>query len=250
MLTFIGLGLFDKEDVSEKGLRLIRGADSVFLEGYTSRLMGATKEDLESFYGRPVRVLMRADVEQHPDELLDCAARGNTVFLCAGDPMVSTTHADLRIRAAERGIPTTIVHGASIVSAVCGLSGLQNYRFGKSCSVPFPQGNWNPTSSLDVICENLKERLHTLVYLDIQDNRYMTVNEAVGLLEGMAEKKGVKIPLYVGIARAGSASPMVRAGPAETVAKTDFGPPLHVLIVPGELHDMERQYLERFAGLC
>ena len=39
MLTFIGLGLFDKEDVSEKGLRLIRGADSVFLEGYTSRLM-------------------------------------------------------------------------------------------------------------------------------------------------------------------------------------------------------------------
>jgi len=105
MLTFIGLGLFDKEDVSEKGLRLIRGADSVFLEGYTSRLMGATKEDLESFYGRPVRVLMRADVEQHPDELLDCAARGNTVFLCAGDPMVSTTHADLRIRAAESGYP-------------------------------------------------------------------------------------------------------------------------------------------------
>ena len=30
----------------------------------------------------------------------------------------------------------------------------------------------------------------------------------------------------------------------------DFGGPLHVMIVPAELHDMEREYLERFAGLC
>jgi len=250
MLTFIGLGLFDREDISEKGLRLVRNADYVFLEGYTSRLMGAGKEDLEAFYNKPVRLLMRADVEQHPDELLDCAARGNTVFLCAGDPMVSTTHADLRLRAAERGIPTAIVHGASIVSAVCGLAGLQNYRFGKSCSVPFPQGHWKPTSPLDVICGNRDQRLHTLVYLDIQDNRYMTVGEAVGLLEGMAQEKGVEIPLYVGIARAGSAAPVVRAGTAKALIDFDFGPPLHILVVPGELHDMERQYLERFAGLC
>jgi len=250
MLTFIGLGLYDKEDVSKKGLSLIRGADHVFLEGYTSRLMGTTQEELEAFYQKPVRLLMRADVEQHPEELLDCAAKGKTVFLCAGDPMVSTTHADLRIRAADRGIPTAIIHGASIVSAVCGLSGLQNYRFGKSCSVPFPQAHWNPTSPLDVILENQDLRLHTLVYLDIHDDRYMTVNEAVGLLEGMARKKQVAIPLYVGIARAGSGAPVVRAGTAEILGSLDFGPPLHVLVVPGELHDMERLYLERFAGLC
>jgi diphthine synthase len=250
MLTFIGLGLYDKRDISEKGLLLIRNADHVFLEGYTSRLIGATREDLEEFYKKPVRLLMRADVEQHPEELLDCAMKGNTVFLCAGDPMVSTTHADLRIRAADRGIPTAIVHGASIVSAVCGLSGLQNYRFGKSCSVPFPQAHWSPTSPMDVILENQNLRLHTLVYLDIHDDRYMTVNEAVHLLEEMARKKQVTIPMYVGIARAGSDTPVVRAGTAEVLGSTDFGPPLHVLVVPGELHDMERMYLSRFAGLC
>ena len=250
MLTFIGLGLYDKHDVSEKGLHLIRSADHVFLEGYTSRLMGTSREELEEFYKKPVRLLMRADVEQHPDELLDCAEKGNTVFLCAGDPMVSTTHADLRIRAAERSIPTAIIHGASIVSAACGLAGLQNYRFGKSCSVPFPQGAWSPTSPLDVITGNLAQRLHTLVYLDIQDGRYMTVNEGIALLEGMAQKKQVAIPLYVGIARAGSDAPVVRAGSAGALRSADFGPPLHILIVPGELHDMERQYLERFAGLC
>ena len=250
MLTFIGLGLFDKQDISEKGLRLIRSADHVFLEGYTSRLMGATVEELEAYYNKPVRVLRREDVEQYPGEILDCAMKENTVFLCAGDPMVSTTHADLRIRAADRGIPTAIIHGASIVSAVCGISGLQNYRFGKSCSVPFPQAHWSPTSPVDVIAENLNLRLHTLVYLDIQDERYMTVNEGVFLLEEMARKKQVTIPLYVGIARAGSDAPVVRAGSAGMLCSVDFGPPLHVLTVPGELHDIERLYLSRFAGLC
>lgn len=249
MLTFIGLGLFDMTDVSVKGLSRIRKADRVFLECYTSRLMGTTISDLETFYGRPVMPLYRADVEQHPENLLDAAQDQDVVFLCAGDPMVSTTHADLRMRAAERGIETSIIHAASIVSAVCGLSGLQNYRFGKSCSLPYPQKNWSPTTPLDVILHNLEQRLHTLVYLDIQEERYMTVPEAVGLLEDMVKARGTAIPLYVGIARAGSEKPAVRAGTAEAVRSHDFGPPLHILVVPAELHDMEREYLEMFAGL-
>jgi diphthamide biosynthesis methyltransferase len=65
----------------------------------------------------------------------------------------------------------------------------------------------------------------------------------------MAEKKGCRIPLYVGIARAGSDEPVIIAAPAEKILTCDFGPPLHILIVPAELHDMEREYLERFAGL-
>jgi diphthine synthase len=249
MLTFVGLGLYDKTDVSEKGLACIRKADYVYLECYTSRLMGTTIEELGNYYKKPVNPLYREDVEQHPEEMLDKAEQKNVVFLCAGDPMVSTTHADLRMRAAKRGIRTAIIHAASIVSAVCGVSGLQNYRFGKSCSVPFPQKNWSPTTPIDVIAQNLSLRLHTLVYLDIQNERYMTVSEAVTLLEEMAEKKGCGIPLYVGIARAGSDEPVIIAGPADKILNSEFGPPLHILIVPAELHDMEREYLEIFAGL-
>lgn len=249
VLTFIGLGLYDKDDVSEKGLSCIRNADHVFLEIYTSRLMGSSYEELEDLYGKPVHLLGRSDVEQHPDDLLSKAECSDVVFLCAGDPMVSTTHADLRMRAAARGIPTAIIHGASISSAVSGLSGLQNYRFGKSCSVPFPQKNWFPTTPIEVITQNLSLRLHTLVYLDIQDERYMTVNEAIDLLEQMAAEKKMQISLYVGIARAGSDNPIVRAGSAGTLKSVDFGPPMHILIVPAELHDMEQSYLERFAGL-
>ena len=249
MLTFVGLGLYDKDDISEKGRRCIAAADTVYLEGYTSRLVGSSLQDLHRQYKKPVRLLSREDVEQHPDELLERAAAGDVAFLTAGDPMVSTTHVDLRIRAAERGIRTAIIHGASISSAVCGISGLQNYRFGKSCSLPFPQKNWLPETPVDVILQNLALRLHTLVYLDIQADRCMTVNEAVDLIEDIAAKKGATIPLYVGIARAGSDHPVVGAGPASRVRAIDFGPPLHILLVPAELHDMERKYLEVFAGL-
>jgi len=249
MLTFIGLGLFDKTDVSEKGLRHIRAADRIFLDSYTSRLTGTTLRELEDYYRMPITPLFRQDVEQHPDELLAEAQERDVVFLCAGDPMVSTTHADLRMRAAARGIRTAIVHAASISSAVCGLSGLQNYRFGKSCSLPFPQKNWSPATPLDVILQNLSLRLHTLVYLDIQEDRFMTVPEGVALLERMAEERHAEIPLYVGIARAGSDEPVVRAGSAEAIRAVDFGPPLHILVIPAELHDMEREYLGMFAGL-
>ncbi len=249
MLTFVGLGLYDANDISEKGLACIRDADHVFLDIYTSRLMGATYRDLEKCYGKPLHLLGREKVEQNPDELLLMAETDRVVFLCAGDPMVSTTHADLRMRAAARGISTSIIHAASISSAVCGLSGLQNYRFGKSCSIPFPQKNWFPTTSIDVIVLNLSLRLHTLAYLDIQDERYMTVHEALALLEQMAAEKKMHIPLYVGIARAGSDDPVVRAGTAGALEAVDFGPPLHILIIPAELHDMERSYLEMFAGL-
>ena len=249
MLSFIGLGLYDKTDVSDKGLAAIRNADHIFLENYTSRLMGTSIEELQLYYGKPVHLLGREDVELHPDPVLDKALNEQVVFLCAGDPMVSTTHADLRMRAASRGIHTAIIHAASISSAVCGLSGLQNYRFGKSCSLPFPQKNWFPTTSIDVIAQNLSLRLHTLVYLDIQDEHYMMIPEGIALLEKMAEDKNMKIPLYIGIARAGSAHPLVRAGSPGVMRSVDFGPPLHILVVPAELHDMERSYLEMFAGL-
>ncbi|MDG6249977.1 MAG: diphthine synthase, partial [Methanocalculus sp.] len=47
----------------------------------------------------------------------------------------------------------------------------------------------------------------------------------------------------------GSADPVVIAGSGDQLKRMDFGPPLHILIVPADLHMMEREYLELFAGL-
>ena len=182
MLTFIGLGLYDVRDISLKGLDAVRKADVILLERYTSLLTGSTHEKMEAFYGKHVRLLSRGDVEQHPEDFLSEAETKNVAFLTAGDPMVSTTHIDLRMRAAARGIATAIIHGASISSAVSGLSGLQNYRFGKSCSLPFPYKNWSPVAPVEVIARNREAGLHTIVYLDIQENqlRLMRFNQLNG----------------------------------------------------------------------
>jgi len=247
MLTFIGLGLYDLQDISVKGLLCIRKADRVYLEQYTSRLMGATIPEMEAYYEKEVHLLTREDVESHPDDLISHATNQDVVILTAGDPMVSTTHIDLRMRASSAGIETRIIHGASIQAAVCGLTGLQNYRFGKSCSLPFPSNNWFPLTPIHVVAENLSRDLHTLVYLDIREEKYMTVKEAIALFEEMGEKTGCRIPLYVGVARAGSWNPVVAAGSGDSLKKIDFGPPLHILAVPGSLHVMEKEYILRFA---
>ncbi|NQS78113.1 MAG: diphthine synthase [Methanoculleus bourgensis] len=250
MLTFVGLGLYDLGDISLKGLECVRNADAVYLEAYTSRLMGTDVVEMEAFFENEIRVLSREDVEQNPRDIIERAARGRVAFLTGGDPMVSTTHADLRMRAAAAGVATSIIHASSISSAVCGLSGLQNYRFGKSCSVPFPAKGWFPTAPVETIAANLDLNLHTLVFLDIQMDRYMRIPEAIAIIEEMAAKRGIEPPaLYVGIARAGSESPVVAAGSGAKLKETEFGPPLHVLVVPADLHPMEREYLEIFAGL-
>jgi diphthine synthase len=81
MLLFIGLGLYDVTDISMKGLLATQNADYIYLDGYTSRLIGTSVKELETYIGKPVIVLNREDVEQHPDELLNRARNGNVAFL-------------------------------------------------------------------------------------------------------------------------------------------------------------------------
>jgi diphthine synthase len=254
MLFFIGLGLYDEKDISVKGLEAVRKADKVYAEFYTSRLMGASAENLERFYGKKIHLLSRSDVEVDPSWLKE-ALQLNVAFLVGGDPMVSTTHLDLRLRALDLGIETKVIHSSSIVTAVSGATGLQNYRFGRSTTIPFDytvRGKRivHETPYL-VLKENLQRNLHTMLFLDIQDTRYMTVNQGAELLLEMEQTAGdsiLKSSLVVGIARAGSDDATVKADFIENMKSYDFGSPLHILIVPAKLHFMEAQALVALAG--
>ncbi|WP_370572374.1 diphthine synthase [Methanomethylovorans sp.] len=255
MLTFIGLGLFDEKDISLKGLEAIARANRVYVEFYTSRLMGTTVEKMEESYNKKIEVLTREEVEQHPD-WLGYARNEDVVFLTGGDTMVSTTHVDLRLRAMEMGIITKLVHGSSISSAVCGLTGLQNYRFGKAVTVPHPYTSGRGKTVIsetpyDTILQNLEHGLHTLVFLDIDKEKgYMTVNQALDLLLQVEEKKDTKIlqdRLAVGIARAGSDSPVVAADYIKSLKDFDFGAPLHIMVIPADTHFIEAEALVQLA---
>lgn len=255
MLTFIGIGLFDEKDISVKGLDAIRQADDVYAEFYTSVLTGTTVTKLESFYGCKINILTREDVEQQP-EWLQRAKTKNVVFLTGGDAMVSTTHVDLRMRAHDLGIETRIIHGSSIMSAVPGLTGLQNYRFGKSATIPHPYSHKEKViishTSYDTIKRNFGAKLHTLIFLDIDPEKgFMTINRGCELLMKMDEQErelDLADKLAIGIARAGSPKPAVKALPISELMEYEFGPPLHIMVVPADLHFMEAEALVKLAG--
>lgn len=253
-LTFVGLGLFDEKDISIKGFEEVKNADIVFAEFYTARLVGTSVEKLEKFFGKKIVVLNREETEKG-DKIVDSAKNKNTVFLTAGDPMTATTHVDLRIKAVKERVETFVVHGSSIVTAVSGLLGLQNYKFGRTTTLAYPHGDYFPTSPYEVIRDNKKMGFHTLVLLDIQadKNRYMTAGEAIKFLFEMEKIKKENVfdknSIFCVVARAGSKKPVVRAGTFEDIKDIDFGPPLHSLVVPGRLHFMEVEALSLLAQL-
>lgn len=248
MLIFVGLGLYDERSITIEGQEAIQAADTVFAERYTATLTGATVEDLEAFNDVAIEVRPREGVESDPKPMLAAAESETAALLVAGDPMVSTTHVDLRLRAHERGIDTRVVNGTSAQTAASSLTGLQNYRFGKATTLPFPNTHGKddvPASVLETIDENRQRGLHTLVYLDIDADRetYLTADAAASLLSKPNEDL-----LAVAIARAGCPSPVVRADSLSGLARVDFGQPLHLLVVPGTLHDMEAQALIAFGN--
>jgi diphthine synthase len=199
---------------------------------------------------RKISVVSRKALEEESGQpILDRAKREKVAFLVPGDPLIATTHVDLRIRAEKQGIKTRIVHGASIISAVIGLSGLQNYKYGRSVTVPFARQGFTPETPYEVITENKKTGLHTLCFLDIdaEEEKYMTIQEALQTLRTLEERRKENVvnvdTLVVGLARAGSQNPTVKADYAQTLLKFDFGPAPHALVFPGELHFMEAEAL-------
>ncbi len=257
MLTFIGLGLHDERSITVEGRAALRSADRVFAEFYTSRLVGADVDDLEAYHDIDIEVRSREGVERDPEPILTAAETSDVAFLTAGDTMISTTHTDLRLRAVERGVDTRVIHGVTAQSAASSLTGLQNYRFGKAVTLPFPYahgGDTVPASVIETIEANRDRGLHTVVYLDIKvgtgptgadpdHEEYMTANRAAELLA-----EGWRDELAVVVARAGAPNAVVAADRLSALATRSFGDPLHLLVIPGDLHHVEADALVGLAN--
>ena len=245
MLTFVGLGLWDERDVSFKGYEAVKRADKVYVEFYTSILMGTSIKKLSSFFGNEIKLLERKDLEEESWKIVEEALKLNVVILTPGDPMVATTHSALKLEAEKKGVKTSIIHGASIVSAVCGLTGLHNYRFGKSATVSYPYKGKVSKTPIEIIERNWSIDAHTLLYLDLHP-KPMSINEA---LEILLKIKDIKDSFAVGIARAGSSNPVVKCNRIGKLLHENFGKPLHILVVLAKtLHFMEFECLRKFAN--
>ncbi|PIN74312.1 diphthine synthase [Candidatus Woesearchaeota archaeon CG10_big_fil_rev_8_21_14_0_10_45_16] len=250
-LYIIGLGLSDEKDITVKGLEAIRKCEYIYLENYTS-LLQCTKEDLEEFYGKKIIMADRSQSEQGSSEILEKARDHDTAFLVVGDPLSATTHIDLFREAKEQKVPVKVIHNASILTAV-GITGLQLYKFGKTTSIPFIEDHPQLETPYNIIKENKERGAHTLCLLDLKpgENRFLTIPEALQILETIEERKKESLIsddlLVVGCARLGSTDPSIRSGTLKEIKKLDFGKPPYCLIIPGKLHFVEEEMLNQAA---
>jgi diphthine methyl ester synthase len=248
VLYMIGIGLNDEKDITVKGLEAVKKCDYLFLEEYTSRL-SVPLERLERLYGKKILLANRELVENRAEEILGKAKEKDIGFLVIGDVFSATTHVDFFLRAKSKGIDVKVIHNASVLTAV-GIIGLELYKYGKTTSMPYFEASFRPHTPYDVIMQNQKTGLHTLVLLDIKKDkeRYMSVSDALAqfleIEKEMNQKLFSRDTKIVGCARLGSDTPLIRYGKVGELLDYDFGGPLHCIIVPGKLHFMEEEMLK------
>jgi len=190
-LYLIGIGLWDEKDITVKGLEAVMQCEKVFLESYTSRL-GVDFKKLQEYYGKKIILANRELVEKNANKILEPAKDSNVALLVIGDVFGATTHLDLYLRAKKENIDVVIINNASILNAV-GIVGLELYKYGKTTSIPFH--NKNVETPYDVIKHNKASKLHTLLLLDIdaENNRFMTIKQAIEYLLRVEDKRKEKV---------------------------------------------------------
>ena len=274
-LDFVGLGLYGPEGMGLDAFSVLRKADIIFAEFYTSFLGGVTIGELEERFKKKITLLTREQVESET-LIIDAVIDNRVAFLTAGDTMSATTHVELRMSASKRNIPTRVYHSPSVLTAVPSELGLSHYKFGRTTTLVFPRTNFFPTSPYDVIERNLAAGLHTLVLLDIvagrsgvpsdispnypgleicrNDDVFMLMPASTGfeLLLDMERKlgRGRLNPetLVCAVARAGAEDVTAAAGYLEDMRYLDMGLPLHSIVIPGKLHFMEGEALVELAN--
>jgi len=254
-LVFVGLGLHSESGLSLRGRAEAKSCDLLLAEFYTNVMPGVDLANLKRMVGKDVQVLSRKEVEERAEAVILSRAKDKKVgFLVPGDPMVATTHVDLRLRAHKAGIKTRIVHAASVASAAAGVTGLQSYKFGRTVTVPALWQGEFPASVYMAIKNNLASGLHSLVLLEIsvENKTHISIPTALKQLLGASESWSENLigpeTLVVGVARIEAPDMVVKAGTVSELMQIDFGGPPYVLIFPGQLHFVEAEALQLFCG--
>ena len=127
-LSLIGMGLHDDNGLTLRGLESAKNSDIIYLELYTSVMPGLSVDRLQRTLGKRINILTRKDLEENAEStILSNAKQARVALLTPGDPMSATTHVGLLLSAKQLGIPTTIIHSASIITAAAGVAGCLLY---------------------------------------------------------------------------------------------------------------------------
>jgi diphthine synthase len=250
-LEFIGAGLGDERDLSQRSFQVLKDCSDIFAEEYTAAFAPGTLDRLATELGRPIRRQTRAEVESASEILAALAVGLRVGFLTAGDPFAATTHVALRLAAEQAGHVWRYHPAASVLTAAAGVLGLIHYRFGRTVTLPFEEPHFAPQSPFEWILKNRGLDLHTLVLLDLrpEEDRFLTAREALGMLSRF-DAKGIHFPPdqeFGVVARVGRQDGKAAWGNRRELEEADLGPPMHTLVVPAtSLHFEEQAAVARY----
>jgi len=240
MLYLIGLGL-NEISLPLEALEAIKKCKKIYLDSYTTEIPYHLKK-LEKIIDKKIISLKREDIES--EKLVKESKNENICLLVYGSPFFATTHISLIEDCKKEKIKVKIIYNASIFDAI-GETGLQLYKFGKITSMPKFQENFKPTSFLDIVKENLKINSHSLILVDLG----LDFETALAQLVEASKVKKVKINKILVCSQLDFNSKIyyfhinqiTKLKNLKNKIKTPF-----CFIVPGKMHFVEKEVLERF----
>ena len=242
MLWFIGLGISGISELSDNTLNVIKNAEIVYLESFTSPISETEKKQLESISNGEFKIAKRWLVEDG-NEILENAKNKEIVLISFGDPYIATTHLELKTRAISYGIETKTIHSSSIVSSLIGEVGLHYYKVGKVLTIMNdPKSMITPYNT---IFDNLLSKTHSVVLLEYNEDKsfFLEPKDALSLLlhaEKIQNRKVISEETFVIVAsRIGKKDQNVISGKISNLIKKEFGESPHSIIIPGRLHFTE-----------
>jgi len=242
MLWFIGLGVSGISELSENTISIIKNAEIVYLESFTSPISEDEKIQLENISSGKFKIAKRWLVEDG-NEILENAKERETVLISYGDPYIATTHLELKTRAIKDNIKTKTIHSSSIVSSLIGEVGLHYYKVGRVLTImDDPKSIITPYNT---IFDNLLNRMHSVILLEYNEDKsfFLEPQDALSMLLGCEEKQKRKIisseTFGIVASRIGKNDQRIISGNVDNLIKSKFGEPPHSIIIPGKLHFTE-----------
>ncbi|MBU3912886.1 MAG: diphthine synthase [Nanoarchaeota archaeon] len=237
MFYLIGLGL-NLNSLTREALSALKKCKKIYLENYTVDFP-YTLEELREETGEFEEV-GREFVEK--EEFVLEARKKDIALLVYGDVLAATTHISLVLRCEKEEIKYKIIHNAGIFNAISE-TGLQMYKFGKTASLPKWQENFTPDSFAEIIRDNLKIKAHTLLLVDIG----LDFKKAREELRTACGNKKVFLDKILVCSSMGTDKKKIYYERLDNLPE-DIERPF-CLIIPSNLHEMEKTALAELANL-
>ncbi|HVX02116.1 MAG TPA: diphthine synthase [Nitrososphaera sp.] len=261
MLWLVGAGISGRgKGLSLEAVQVLKNCDIVFVERFTSALADSEIEGIFAAIGKTVKPVQRWFVEDGR-EILDSAREKQVALVTYGDPLLATTHTELRARAEKASIKTGVVHAASGITSIMGECGLHMYKFGRSVTMMS-----EPKSAISVyytVFDNLLLGNHTLILTEYNSrspddgNEKEKSGEPFFFLDPSAVLKMLldaesdlrhhvfsEETFVIVASRLGAGDSRIVSGKVKSLAGVGFGMGPHSVIVPAHLHFTEEEALE------